>query len=46
MRNAYKFYLENLIERDCLEDLGQEERILKVYPKKLDLRDMDWIQLA
>jgi hypothetical protein len=46
-RGAYRILVGNLRERDHLEDLGMERKvILKWIFKKAGWLDVDWIYLA
>jgi hypothetical protein len=41
-----KFYLENLRERDHLEDIGTDGRIILNGYKERACDDVDWIYMA
>jgi hypothetical protein len=42
-RGAYRVLWGNLRERDCLEDISVDRRIILKFVFKKEWKDMDWI---
>jgi hypothetical protein len=41
-----EFWWGSLTERDKLEDVDLERKIIKIYMKEVELIDLDWVHLS